>query len=117
MATTTDDFLRVQLKRMAVNWRLALNPPDAKIQMDEFRPLLQHWGDIRFKVCVDAVIEGHTTGFFPTLAEFKAFDRGKFGPIQITTCPSCVNTEGWAYITDRSNGREKVIRCTHGRPA
>jgi hypothetical protein len=64
MATELD-FLGQQLHRMAVNWRLTMNPSDRAMQKEEFKPLVAKWGESRFKACVDRAIAEHSTGFFP----------------------------------------------------
>lgn len=117
MAIEQMDFLGQQLTRMAVNWRLmGMNRDDKTRQKQEFKPLLDKWGETRFQCCVDRCIREHATGFFPSIAEFMAFDNGAIGPQNIRTCPTCINSEGWAYLQD-GNGRTRVTRCTHGRPA
>ena len=110
------DFLGEQLQRMAVNWRLNLAPQDKVIQKREFKPLLDSWGEGKFKATVDRCIREHSTGFFPTIGEFERYETKPMGTVDLRTCPTCVNSEGWAYLQD-GEGRTRVTRCSHGRPA
>lgn len=74
--------------------------------------LVETFGEERFSTAVQRWLGQEQ--FFPT----NPNDLRKFFPgAQRDTCPSCIDTEGWAYIRDERNGREKVIRCKHGRPA
>lgn len=123
---TEKDFLGQQLYRMAVNWRLtSLSPEDRATQKREFKPLLDKWGEGKFRATVDRCISQHSSGFFPSVGEFQAYETKPMGTTDLRTCPSCCNSEGWVFLdyeyTDNSGQvhqvRNAAKRCTHGRPA
>lgn len=110
------DFLGEQLIRMAVNWRLTLAASERDVQKREYRPLLEKWGDLRFKRCVDRCIEKHKSGFFPTKGEFEDYDMGPGGG-DTKTCIKCRDNGGYVYVTKfvEAVGHEVEFakRCEH----
>lgn len=116
------DFLGVQLQLMAVNFRLNLSPQDKSIQKNLFKPLLDKWGEARFKACVDGCMAKHSTGFFPSVGELQAYDLGPSGNTYRANtddgfCSQCRGEKGWLRITkfDERVGHEieTNTRCTH----
>src|SRR4051812_23502342 len=112
----TTEFLKNQLTRMRVNWRLNLSPEDKRIQDAEFRPLLDKWGEGKFRNTVDRCIREHGTGFFPTVGEFISYEAVAIGPTSLSVCAVCRESEGWVFSDYEHDGRlikNAARRCLH----
>lgn len=110
----TTDFLKTQMNRMRVNWRLTLDNPSKVLQDGEFQPLLEKWGPEKFKATVDSCIQKHSTGFFPTVGEFMAYETSVskgWG-----TCERC-KPDGYVivkrYNAEFGRIEERARRCDH----
>lgn len=118
------DFLSEQMARLAANWRSSAPPvEDRQTMRKEFERFYKQWGEGKFRATVDKCISNHSTGFFPTIAEFSAFETA--APGALGTCPICANDrdeapKGYVSVirrTEHGKEYECLTRCTHGRPA
>jgi hypothetical protein len=105
---STKHFLKEQFRMLTLK---ANAPSDSLAILSWSRiaeKLVETFGEGKVRAAVQRWLEQEQ--FFPA----NPNDLRKYFPsAQRETCPTCLHTEGWAYIRDERNGRKKVVRCTH----